>query len=153
MKHLDKLYYFIIFISILMISNLSSANCSITGVDSLSFGSYNPLDTNDSISQNNITINCRGKKSFTIKLSTGNSGDFSQRKLNYTLGLGLISLNYNIYLDSGYTSIWGDGTNNTSFYSNSIKGTDVITAYGKLPAKQNVIMGTYTDSIMVTLEF
>lgn len=139
--------------TILFTQNILSANCSITGTDTLNFGSYNPLDNNNTTSQNNIIINCKGNKSFSIKLSSGNSGSFSQRKLNYTLGLGLISLKYNIYLDSSFTTIWGDGTNGTSFYSNNIKGTDVITAYGKIPAKQIAIMGTYSDSIMVTLEF
>jgi len=149
MKKLVRLYHFIISTIIYFICNIAIANCSITGADSLSFGSYNPLDSSDNISQSNITIDCSGRRSFTVKLSTGSSADYSQRKLYNNSN----PLNYNIYLDTGFTSIWGDGTNNTNFYSNTNRGTDVIIAYGKIPAQQNISQGTYSDSIIVTLEF
>jgi spore coat protein U-like protein len=62
------------------------------------------------------------------------------------------SLFYNLFTDPSHLSIWGDGSPGTSLVSFS--GTSGSrTIYGRIPAGQNVSVGTYGDTITVTLTF
>ena len=65
------------------------------------------------------------------------------------------SLNYNLYTDSTYTSIWGDGTTGTTVSGVGSNGSTGITKtiYGSIPEGQDVPAGAYTDSITITITF
>ena len=66
------------------------------------------------------------------------------------------SLNYNLYTDATYTSIWGSGSGGTSSVSKtngSGETGSTITIYGKIPAEQDVYAGSYSDSITITISF
>jgi len=107
-----------------------------------------------------------------LAISTGTSGSFATR----TMKLGPQILNYNLYVDTGYSQIFGDGTGGSYYYTlcypgggvscgapNGLSGCFAVSgvsgqaepciAYGKLPAGQDVSAGTYTDSITATLTF
>jgi spore coat protein U-like protein len=68
---------------------------------------------------------------------------------------GSSHLNYNLYLDSAYTQIWGDGTGGTVTKSDNIGGllgsSISYTVYGRLPGGQNVPAGVYSDTVFVTV--
>lgn len=63
-------------------------------------------------------------------------------------------LNYNLYLDSARTTIWGNGTSGTSFITTSpaVANND-LTVYGRTLLGQNVSAGIYSDSVTVTVEW
>jgi spore coat protein U-like protein len=87
-----------------------------------------------------------------IKLSRGLSPSFTPRAMS-TAG---DSLAYNLFLDPSCTTVWGDGTSGTSVYSapTPVDGHNYnVTIYGCIPARQNVSAGSYSDSIVVTIEF
>lgn len=94
--------------------------------------------------------------SYTIALSAG-SGTFSTR----TMKNGGNSLNYNIYTDTSYASVWGDGSSSTSLVSGSYTlniglispRTDDFATCGKIPAGQTSAVGNYSDTITVTVTF
>ena len=62
-------------------------------------------------------------------------------------------LNYNLYIDSGRTQIWGDGTVNTFTLSDMVhkKTPWVPPVYGRIPPGQNVVIGTYNETLTVTI--
>jgi spore coat protein U-like protein len=67
-------------------------------------------------------------------------------------------LNYNLFLDSNRSTIWGDGTGSTSYVSAGsllAVGTSnrQYTVYGRVPAGQDRGAGSYTDTIVVTLNY
>jgi spore coat protein U-like protein len=88
----------------------------------------------------------------TISLSTGQSGTYSARALRK----GAESLLYNLFLNPGLTSVWGNGSGGTQIYSRSRPpfNSDVdLTVYGSVPAGQDVSSGSYSDTISATINF
>jgi spore coat protein U-like protein len=132
----------------------STVNASAT---SIVFGNYSagatlPAESNGTI---NVTCSQPGNHelpSFTAALSAGAMGNFNPRQMSG----GGANLSYNIYTNSSYSAIWGDGTSGTSTesYSQSSGQTALtFTAYGRIPVAQFVAAGVYTDSITVTITY
>lgn len=131
-----------------------SCTVSATGV---SFGTYTPFSPPPVDSSGTVTVNCLGVLGgiFTVKLNTGGSGTFSPRKMYK----GTDTLNYNLYTDSGRTTIWGDGTGGTSFQTVDcglacLGADNNFTTYGRIPGSQTAaVPGSYSDTITVTVEW
>jgi spore coat protein U-like protein len=73
---------------------------------------------------------------------------------------GLNRLNYNLYFDAAFTQIRGDGTGGSqtggaslTVSSASRTATATSTLYGRIPASQNAVPGTYLDTITVTITY
>jgi spore coat protein U-like protein len=140
----------ILTLSILMLCvEKSYAACSISS-NNFAFGAYNPLSGGIKTSSANIGISCTATTNVTLQLSPGNSGNFASR---YMLK-GSEQMNYNIYLDVGMNSIFGDGSSGTSQYT-GVAGTSPtnVTIYGKIPAGQNISVGQYNDTINIQIFF
>jgi spore coat protein U-like protein len=136
------------FVLVLAVPVARSANCSVS-TSGLNFGTYNVFSSlNDDITAT-ITVNCTKNKSYSISLSSG-SGTFGSRTLTGTGGV----LAYNLFLDSTHLTIWGDGSSGTGTFSGMGTGANIGTpVYGRIPARQNVRVGTYSDVITVTVTF
>ena len=93
---------------------------------------------------------------YSLTLSAGSSGTFTQR----TMKGGGDALGYNIYTSNAYTVVWGDGTGSTSIQTGSMlinnghpSVTDTFTAYGQIPALQDVAVANYSDNVTITMSF
>lgn len=137
-------------------ANVYAATCSVAAIG-VAFGNYDSSSNSDSTGT--VTVSCFSllldSVSYTIALSKG-SGQFSPRQLKS----GSNTLNYNVYTTNARTTIWGNGTSSTSMVSDSyniiIAITPIVrsyTAYGRIPASQNVTSGTYTDTLDVTVTY
>jgi len=132
----------------------------------MSFGNYDPTSATAVTTMASGSLLCTYTGTgFTaiITISTGNSGTYANR----SMVLGTQSLSYNIYLDPGYTAIFGNGSGNTYDFTVCYPGGTVNctgvtaqsgvvytgTVYGLLPARQNVKAGTYTDNLVVTVTY
>lgn len=123
----------------------ASAACTVSS-PGVAFGNYNTLSSSALDGAGDISVSCDVSTSFTTKLSAG-SGTIDQR----VMSAGAAQLNYNLYTDSARTAIWGDGITGSTV---SATGTAVtLTAYGRIPALQNVVAGSYSDSIIVTVSY
>ena len=132
------------------------ATCTVSAT-AVSFGSYSPFSSQATTSTGTVTVRCGALRisSYTITLSTGLSGTFSNR----TMSSGSARLSYQLYLNSTDTSVWGNGTDGTS--TRRQPGFPVLwgalknyTVYGKIPASQTTAPpGSYTDSITVTVTY
>lgn len=127
------------------------ARCTVSGT-TVAFGVFNPFGSTLT-STGTITVACHGgppPATYTIALSTGNSGSFSSRNLSS----GTDALNYNMYTSSSYTSIWGDGTGGSVTVTGSDESkTKTYTVYAQLPAPQGVTPAAYSDTITVTVTY
>ena len=85
-----------------------------------------------------------GRRSY---LSTG-SGTYAARAMTS----GSHQLLYNLYLDASYVTIWGDGTAGTGTLQDSTN-KNTYTIYGRIPALQNAWVGSYSDTIVVTITY
>lgn len=124
--------------------------CSISSVSSINFGAYDPLGDSPSDSVGSITVSCLIAGGLEISIDGVYSGGVRH------LTAGSDTLNYNIYSDASRTRIIGDGTFGTQSYSRSFTGilaTAVTTLYGRIPANQDVRAGTYSDSLVITVNF
>jgi spore coat protein U-like protein len=127
-------------------------SCTISAVG-VSFGTYNVFGASPLDSTGSVTYTCTGivgASRINITLSRGSAPTFNPRRM---LKSGEI-LNYNLYLDAARTTIWGDATSGTSRYG-PIKpiSTDTITIYGRIPAGQDASAGSYTDTVIATINF
>lgn len=135
----------------------SQAACTV-GATALPFGNYSPLGALPKDAVGQVTVNCSFVVSvlttYTVKLSTGASGQYSTRRLSS----GGNTLNYNLYLDALRLLIWGNGTGGSSTVQHTqligIGGyTGTHPVYGRIPAQQNIAPGSYSDTITVTLDY
>ncbi|MEH1960267.1 MAG: spore coat U domain-containing protein [Nostoc sp.] len=127
---------------------LSQCNVS---VDSVKFGSYDVFNNSSTTTTGTINYDCSSAipspSSITIDLSKGNAPSYTPRQLKN----GTNVLNYNLYLDASGQSIWGNNIDSQHYISPNPKNT--VTIYGIIPARQNVRIGTYIDSITATVNF
>lgn len=132
---------------VLMPAAARAASCSVTAT-TLAFGT---VAFSTVASTSTVKVTCTGSESYTVALSTGN-GSYSQRQMKS----GSNVLDYNIYTNSGYTSVWGNGSGGTSENSGSFGGSGgntSFTAYGQVPAQAGPAAGSYSDSITVTVTY
>jgi spore coat protein U-like protein len=135
-------------------------SCTVAAVP-VNFGIYNPVSATADTATGTVTVTCTGVlgiigllESWTIDLGTGNGGGYSPRLMSS----GTSTLSYNLYTSAAYSSVWGNGSGATSSQSGSvilILGSNIVnyTVYGQIPAQQNAAPGSYTDSIIVTLNY
>lgn len=130
----------------LLLATQAQAVCTVSA-PGLSFGNYDPFSALSLDGAGNIAVDCNVP--YSLSLSSG-AGSYAGR----VMASGGNSLGYNLYLDAARTIIWGDGSSGSSTTSGS-GGTGVVNhpVYGRIPARQNVPAGSYTDSIIVTLSF
>jgi spore coat protein U-like protein len=65
-------------------------------------------------------------------------------------------LNYNLYLNAARTTIWGDGTGGTQEFTDHTPPfgrSIVVPIYGRIPALQDVSVGSFSNTITVTYQF
>jgi len=122
------------------------AACSVSTVG-LNFGNYDVFSTLDDDITGTINVNCQASTSYAISLSSG-SGTYAARTL---LSAGNL-LSYNLYLDPTRLTIWGDGSAATGTVSGTAM-TGSYTVYGRIPARQNAVVGIYADIVTVTVAF
>lgn len=128
-----------------------AATCSI-GTTPVSFGAYDVFSTIPVDITGSITFNCDAAASVSVVLSKGESSTYNPRRMLS----GIEQLNYNLYLDAAKSTIWGDGTGSTSIYSNPstpVNQNVTVTIYGSVPARQNAKVGSYSDTVTVTINY
>ena len=119
---------------------------NITGVN---FGSYDVFWNVASDSTGNIDVNCPSGVGYTIGLSAGN-GSYEQRGMSN----GTHMLNYNLYTAANREFVWEDTTTSGATVSGSSTGTSVNhVVYGRIPPRQNVRAGNYTDTVNLIINF
>jgi spore coat protein U-like protein len=136
-------------------NDAQAASCSFTSVIGANFGTYQVFDVTPLDSTGSITVLCSGvlpTDLITIEIDGGSSSNPANR---YMLN-GLISLNYNLYLDPSRMLIWGNGANGTSVLGPlaiADQTPTTWTVYGRISPMQNVSAGNYSDTVMVTVQF
>ena len=146
----------------------STAHAALTctaSASGIAFGVYNQFNLSPTDSTGSVSIACdltfpsaASKVNYTFSLSSGSSGTMLARQMQSTPNV----LPYNIYTSSTYSAIWGDGSGGTATVSGSMKlgspgtgwsQTDTYTLYGRIPAGQDAMPGTYADMIIVTVTY
>jgi spore coat protein U-like protein len=134
-----------------------SAACT-TSAQAVAFGNYDPLSLSATDSTGQVTVDCTGililAVTFTVDLSTGVSGSYASRQL----ASGGNRLNYNLFVDLAHLLVWGNGGAGTShvtglFLLGIVHQSANYTVYGRIPARENAAVGSYSDTITVTVTY
>ena len=123
--------------------------CSIA-TTALAFGRYDVFAPGPTDSTAAVTYDCSGggKKPIAIAL-VPSSGTRSPALVN-----GSERLYYNLFLNAGRTVAWGDGTGGTQLYvAERAKEPVTVPVFGRIPAGQDVAVGTYGDTVTVIVNF
>ena len=134
-----------------------AATCSVS-TGGAAFGASTAFTVQQADVVFSVTVSCSGAASehvpITIAAAQGN-GTYANRQMktaNWTVS-------YNLFVDSGRTQVWGDGTGITQSVSDTIvlvtgaQEDHGYTLYGRIPVQGNQSVGAATDSVTVTLTY
>ena len=120
---------------------------------SVNFGTYNVFASSPTDSTATIALNCGGNAGpVRISIGRGSAPTFPSRRMSN----GPDRLSFNLYRDAARTAIWGDGTQTSQveIVASVPNGRPyLLTVYGRVPAGQDVSAGTYTESVIVTIDY
>ena len=132
----------------------AGAACSVSATG-INFGTYDVFVTAPLDSTGTVTVTCDQAPPADVTIAigpSGTSGGFNPRQMRSASSPD--RLNYNLFVNAGRSTVWGDGAAGTStvFLKNVVKNRPVLTTiYGRIPPRQDVSVGTYTDSLTVTI--
>ncbi|HUL48181.1 MAG TPA: spore coat U domain-containing protein [Steroidobacteraceae bacterium] len=143
--------------SSIAVSASVTKNCSV-GATAAAFGQYYP-GTGNLSTTSTVTVKCTKGTTFTVALDKGTTtgGTIAQRLM--TDGGAGDTLQYNLYKDAAWTTVWGDGTagSQTNTGAGSGMGTGLtFTAYGLITdagANLNAPPATYNDTVTVSVAY
>jgi spore coat protein U-like protein len=128
------------------------SSCSVSAAD-LAFGNYDPLAVLPTVGTSTVTVTCSLLAPYNIGLGIGINGtSVTARKMKVTGG-GSDTLNYALTRDAAHLLNWGNTVGTDTL---ALVGTGLAvgsTVFGTIPAGQNVSVGSYTDTITVTVTF
>ncbi len=128
--------------------------CTISAT-SVAFGTYDTISAVDDVGTGTITVVCHPSvNSPVVHIEGGSSGSIQSRQMRN----GATSLDYNLYTDASRLILWGNGAVGAAVTlsgGNSAGGQRRFdrTIYGRIPARQNVGTGVYSDTLVITVIF
>ncbi len=114
----------------------------------LAFGTYTGAQSDATAT---VTVNCTNTAPYSVALGAGSNANGTTRRMT---GPASQYLNYALYSDNGRSTTWGDGTS----YGATVTGTgsganQSLTVYGRVTASQTPTPGSYSDTVVVTLQY
>ncbi len=140
----------ILFLIFLWAGN-ASAICWVW-TSSVNFGNYDVFSPAPTDSAGTISVFCTSVTFLTGTIGPSpNSGGFDPRQMQLTTGPDL--MDYNVYRNPARTQIWGDGSGSTYTVSGTVAAWTVVSvsAYGRIPAGQDISAGMYNETLTVTI--
>lgn len=126
--------------------------CNITA-SPVNFGTTASLATAQS-SSGSLSVTCSPTMPYSIALNagttTGNTIAARRMSLNGS-GPGIVS--YQLYQDSGFSTLWGDGTSGATYPGTGTGTVQSIPVHGRVPVQATPAAGTYNDTITATITY
>lgn len=101
-----------------------------------------------------VSVTCTMSDNYTITLGTGSTSGatLTDRRMQ---GPGSNVAHYELYTSSAYSTIWGDGvsggTGNVTGVGNATQQTHTV--YGQVQAQTTPALGSYSDAVIVTVNY
>lgn len=137
-------------------SAASAISCTVSTLPA-NFGVYNPVLPTAATTTGEVDVacTCSGLEcvafGYRIEIAAGNSGNVAVREMQ----TGNARLRYNLYSDASFTTVWGTGSAGLSMiYLVPLFGSkQAAPVYARMPAGQAAVVGTYSDTPMVTITY
>jgi spore coat protein U-like protein len=121
--------------------------CSISA-NPLSFGNYSGALLNGTTT---LSVTCTDTTPYDVGLSAGTTTGATVTNRMMT-GPGGATLDYSLSSNATHTTNWGNSTG--SWVAGTGTGSaQTLTVYGQIPANQHTTSGTYTDTIIATVNY
>jgi spore coat protein U-like protein len=138
-------------VAVLVLCAASSAaraapSCRNITATALAFGNYDVYAATPVDSAGTITYNCPPPALPTVTIDLGLSFGNGHRRMS--LG-GIDFLEYEIYVDAARTTVWSSTTAVPVPQGNN----GSVPFYGRITPLQDVSVGAYTDTVVVTFNF
>jgi spore coat protein U-like protein len=133
--------------------NATVINDCIASASTINFGSGVGVLSSAIAVTGTITAKCTSGDVYTIALNKGTTtgASLSDRQM---AGSGSAVVHYQLYTDSGHSTVWGDGTSGTSTAGGTGNGaTQSYNVYGLVPAQTTPAPNTYSDTVLVTVTY
>jgi spore coat protein U-like protein len=127
-----------------------TATCNLSAT-AMNFGTLAGLTTAQATS-NQIGITCTIGAAYTISLDNGINGGTGPSN-RYMVSATNQKLSYGIFKDAAHVQAWGSTTGSNTQAGTGNGTTQNITAYALLPAQGNPMAGTYSDTVVVTVNY
>lgn len=137
------------------VSATVTSACNVTGT-LLNFGSsIDPLTAGVPLdASSTLTVTCTNTTPYSVALDAGTHAGGAAAFGSRAMKSGANTLAYQLYLDNGRSSVWGDGTGGSSASSGTGSGSSqLLTIYGRVPSLSGVIPGSYTDTVTITITY
>ena len=130
-----------------------SKNCTIT-TSVLNFGAYDPVAANATATLDGtgtVTVTCTKGAVAKVGLNAGSNAQGTTRRMSQSASA---FLTYEIYKDAAHTVVWGNGTTDSlDVPAAPNKNPRNFTAYGRVASGQDATVGTYSDTVVATVNF
>ena len=137
----------------LCVSATVTNNCTIS-TTALAFGSYDPVAANaatDLDGTGAVSVACTKGTTATVGLGLGSNASGSTRRMSDGSGN---FLTYELYQDSGHITVWGAaGAGLLSPAAAPSKAARNFTVHGRVISNQDVTAGSYSDTVVATVNF
>ena len=145
--------------STVRVATTVSASCTI-GTAVIAFAPYDPVNAHATAADDqsgDIIIRCtKGTSGITIDLGNGGHNAGQQRRMANLTATDTF-INYEVYKETGRTSVWGAGDGGSVRSGADLNGTGsvvAVTMYGRIPPGQlAAIAGPYSDTLVSTINF
>ena len=131
-------------------------SCTISST-TLAFGNYDPIVTNASTPldvNGSVTITCTKGAATTIGLDPGQNGANATGTTRAMATAGPDYLSYELFQDTTHATLWGNsGANLFTPPAAPSKNARTYPIYGRIPAAQGSTTGSYTDTVVATVNF
>jgi spore coat protein U-like protein len=131
----------------------AAAQCTIAVTAGVAFGSYDVFAATPTDTAGEVRVTCASRQTnVRVTMDRGGASTFQPRQM----ANGAERLAYNLFLDASRSQIWGDGTGGTVLFGPvaiNRNQTRLITVYGRIPATQDVAVGSYSDLVVATVTF
>lgn len=137
----------------LTVSATVSKNCTITTAP-VTFGAYDPVAANATApldGTGTITVTCTKGAVATVGLNPGSNAQGTTRRMSQGAAA---YLTYELYKDSSHSTVWGD-TLDTALDVPAAPNRNPrdFPVYGRVPQAQDASVGSYTDTVVATVNF
>lgn len=122
--------------------------CSVSSAG-LTFGSYTPKQPANQDASAYISVVCTAGIPFLLGMDGGLNFQAPWRRGRY----GAHYLNYQLYMDGGRSQVWGMVPGSSMMAGVGTGALQNIPVYGRIPALQEPIDGSYGDTVVVTVEY
>jgi len=132
-----------------------NANCNFTSANAMNFPSYDPAGANATLPLGGtvvVDVRCTRGATVQIGIDTGAHAGLAAPSTR-AMQNGAFNLGYDFYRDATYTTLWTNSAPGWYSFTSPSNAPNPVTVYGKVPENQDVPAGTYTDTVIVTVNY